>query len=308
MEQSLQEFYKALDRRYGEGDLRAVEQFLLEQARNCQAGPSPLMIAVYNEMGSFYRGVSRYRESAAAFQVSREEIALRVGCGSMEYATVLNNMAGTYRLAGHPDKAVALFREAIGIYQQNHAEKTYPYASVLNNIALAYRETGEIGSAISCLEEALALIQEMPDHRHEVAVTCSNLTALCFRAGQRERARVYLDQAMELFAACEDSENVHYAAALNSLGGIMYADRDWERALEAYEQAAAYTKRFFGENEEYAITHQNMSWVYRKQGDPERAAEALRTAHRVCMQLFGPDHERTRAIAAELRTLERTAV
>ena len=74
MQQTLQTFYQNLDQYYAAGDVDQMERFLLEteaQYRKNTAGAAQIGIAVYNELGSLYRGISRYD----AFLVSARETA-----------------------------------------------------------------------------------------------------------------------------------------------------------------------------------------------------------------------------------------
>ena len=306
MQNRLQEFYQGLDLQYAQGDLGEVEKFLITSAIRAQkSGQSGMeeQIAVYNELGSFYRGAGRYALSLDAFERARTLAAGAVGENCSQYATILNNMAGTYRLMKDYDHAIPRFLEAIRIYREEGRQKSYAYASVLNNLALAYQEPRQSDKAIAYLEQALVLIEKMPGHRHEVAVTYNNLTSLYYAAGNPKLAMLCLNRALLEFEKCSDEENVHYAAGLNSLAGFLYAEGECERALRLYRKSAEYTKRFFGENVEFAITCQNMCWVYKKMGKWDKAIAVLGKAEKVYQKLLDPEHERTRAVADDLQRL-----
>ena len=77
-----------------------------------------------------------------------------IGTDSVQYATVLNNMAGICRLMGHFDDARRLFHMAEQIYARAGEEQSYAYASVLNNMSLVYRELEDLQPAIDYLEKA----------------------------------------------------------------------------------------------------------------------------------------------------------
>ena len=113
--------------------------------------------------------------------------------------------------------------------------------------------------------------------------------------------------ALQCFEECGGQEDPHYAAALNSLAGFLYGEGDYRRAVETYQKAAEYTKRWFGENVEYAVTYQNMSWACQALGKTGEACDALTEAERVFKKLFGPDHERTQAVRDSLRRLRGAA-
>lgn len=307
MQQTLQTFYQNLDQYYAAGDVDQMERFLLEtevQYRKNTAGAAQIGIAVYNELGSLYRGISRYDASISSFQHARQLVEKEIGTDSVQYATVLNNMAGTCRLMGHFDDALRLFHMAKQIYARAGEEQSYAYASVLNNMSLVYRELEDLQPAIDYLEKALTIIWAMPNTQQEIAITYNNLAAMYRQAGNTAKAMQCVDLAMQYFDQCCEQENVHYAAGLNSLAGLLYAERDDERALELYQKSAQYTKRFFGENIEYGITCRNMYWVYERLGKRNEAIEALEKAREIFAQVLGEDDDRTCAIADDLRRLK----
>lgn len=306
MPRQAEHFYQRLDQCYAQGDLQAVEQFLLNYTQQGPETPpsSRTLIAAYNELGSLYRGTSRYDQSLAAFHRAEGLANEAFGPQSSQYATILNNMAGTYRLMGDSAAAIRRFHQAMEIYRQAGEAASYPYASALNNLSLAYRETGQIAPAIQCLEQALTVIQTMPERRQELAITYNNLTVLYCAAGKQEQAEFCLDRALQEFEQCAEEENVHYAAGLNSLAGVLYTKEAYDRAIPLYQKAAEYTKRFFGENVEYAITYENMGRVYEAMGRWEDAIDCLARAKGVYERLFGPEDQRTRSAAGELRRLQ----
>lgn len=306
IDRELDSIYKSLDQYYQRGDVQGIEDYLLGEERRIieEGGSKGVLVTVYNELGSFYRSTSRYSQSIDAFDKAGREISASLGTHCAEYATLVNNLAGTYRLAGQHEKAIGLFHQAIRTYREAGEDQSYAFASVQNNISLAYQEIGKGQLAIRHLEQALEILGELPGHVHEVAITYSNLAALYYKNGHNAEAMTCLDRALYIFESCDQTENPHYAAALNSLGGILFATGEYQRAVDTYQKAAAYTRRFFGENLDFAISHQNMCWVYRKMGDMASAIEALSVAERIYRTIFGPDHERTRTVQDELRRMK----
>lgn len=295
-------FFRELDEVYATGQSEAVERFLLERTSDCH--PLALRIAASNELGSFYRGSSRFEQSVTAFHTAAELTARELGEESLEYATVLNNLAGTFRLMGRQEDALSLFRQAGALYQKNGAECSYLYASVLNNMALVYRETGELVQAANCLEGALELICALPDRVQETAITYNNLASLYLASGQEEKAENAIRKAMDTFAQCDREENVHYAAGLNSLAGLLYQKGEYQKALELYEQSAEYTRYFFGENLEYAATWKNMAVVNKRMENRGAAANCLCRALEVYRRFLPGDSEEICALVRELDRLE----
>ncbi len=307
MVEKLTDFYSQLDWYYSQGSREELEQFLLDAVKKVETSGKDReqLIAIYNELGGFYRGISAFDASLGAFEMAKLITAEMFGDDCIQYATVLNNMAGTYRLKRSYDEAIALFEQAAEIYRQNGKEDSYEYASLLNNISLAFRETKQYDKAITYLSRALWLIEKMPDRHQELAITYNNLTAMHYAVGHKEEAMLCLERALQEFEQCSDEENVHYAAGLNSLAALLYSEGKLDRAIAVYQKSAKYTLRFFGENVEYAITCHNMAWVYRAMGDRKSAARVLEKAVQVCTRILGADHDRTMVAAEELKRLKK---
>lgn len=305
LESELDNFYDELKNYCESGDIQKIEEYL----SNCELHLSKTMrgrgilISIYNEEGFFYRSIGQYQKSIVAFEKARQEIIFRFGEDCTEYATLLNNMAGTYRMDGQRNKAIQYFLEAIKVYEKIGEGQTYPYASVQNNLALAYKQNNQTKEAIFHLEKALNLILKMPEHQSEMVAIYSNLTTLYSQLEDETTAKKYLDLALQIFEECKEEENIHYAAALNSLGGFLYGIGEDRKAIEVYQKAEQYTKLFFGENIEYGIACQNMYWVYRRMGKFKEAAQVLKKAEQVYEIMFGKGHQRTKIVKDELERI-----
>lgn len=263
------------------------------------------LIRTYNEMGACDRECGYYEESIGLFGKARALIEEEYGQDCEQYAVVLNNMAGSYRLAGEYTEALHLFCEAVEVYERIGRQDGWGYISVMNNLVLMYRDNRQLADAIRCQKKIIAILEKCSGCEQETAISCSDLAALYCENGQMEEARKYVERALTVFR--EDPEprdlHFHYAAALNSLAAFLYADGDGAGAAELYRWSAAYTKRFFGENIEYAMTCQSMHWAYRLMGECEKAIEILNKAALIFAEQLGIHHERTRTAAEELRRL-----
>ena len=303
MRETMQNFYTHLDQAYADGGITAAEQFLLGYTKAPTS--DEVCIAAWNELGSLYRGTSRFPQSLSAFEQSLSLAETVFGSAKSEYATILVNMAGTCRLAEDYERAIELFKQAIAIYLGAGEDNSYLYANVWNNLSLAYRDAGQLERAMSCLEQALSIMEGLSGYRQELAITYNNLAILAHATGDRARTAFCLNRAMEEFDACADEENVHYAAGLNSLASVLYSSGAYEQALEAFQKSAQYTLHFFGKNLEYAITYQNMSRVYEAMNQPQQALAALHETRELYVTLLGSEHPRTLAADKEIAQLRK---
>lgn len=295
MDQKIRKFYAQLQCCCHNEDFDSLEQLLRDSEQMLAQEPEHIrqLIAAYETLGTLYRGTHHFSRSLIAFQKACALLCDHFGTNCMEYAVTLSNLASTYRLANQHTVAIKLFRDVLRLYHQMGLEADYSYVNVLNNIALVYQESGQTDFAIYYLEKALKLIRSMPQCRPELTITYSNLTALHYKAGRESKAKECLEQALQVYDACKHEEHPQCPAALNSLAGILYSAKEHERALSVYQMAAEYTKRFYGETEEFAHTQQNMSWIYKERRDLHAAAEALSISARIYQTLFGPNDERT---------------
>ncbi|MBQ8144252.1 MAG: tetratricopeptide repeat protein [Butyricicoccus sp.] len=264
------------------------------------------LIRTYNDMGACDRECGCYEESISAFQKARALIEEEYGQDCEQYAVVLNNMAGSHRLAGEYMKALHLFCEAVAVYERIGRQDSWGYISVMNNLVLMYRDNRQLKDAIRCQKRVIAILEKNPASEYEAAISYSDLAALYCEDGQMDEARGCVERALQVFRADPAPRDLHfhYAAALNSLAGFRYADGDGAGAAELYQWSAAYTKRFFGENIEYAMTCQSMHWAYRMMGECGKAVEILNKAAVIFAEQLGIHHERTRMAAEELRRLK----
>ncbi len=278
-----------------------METFLLDRVR--QSRPQDdveYMVAVCDELGSFYRGCEQYDHSLAAFERAKTVAENAGATKSTLYAATLNNMAGTYRQMRDHDRAVELFQAAKGLYQELCGRASAAYIGILNNLALTHQEAGLTGLALACLEEAVTLIESTPALRFTLGITYSNLTTLYCAAGDHEQAMRCMNRALQEYEHCPEESRWHYADALNSMGGFLYAEGDYWQAIALYRKAASHTLRHEGKVPEYAAICQRMRWCYEGLGELERGLTALEEAVRVYTRFLGADHERTRAAADDL--------
>ena len=297
----MNDFYEKLDDLYNSGDAAAVETFILEAVEASGDG-SPERAGLYNELAGFYRGVSRFDESEdffykalALFKIARMEL-------SPQYATVLLNLAGLYRIKGEADRAVALFLDAMEMFKNAGDTESYEYISVLNNLALAYQEKGEYENALEYAGEALELMRAGEAGEHEIATSLNNLAASNISLGRLDRAASLIAESLEMYDAMPEP-NVHHAAALTTNAVLQYRSGKHREALEGFKRALDLTRRFFGENIEFASCRRNISDVYELLDDAPSAMAELADAVRIYERLLGSDHPSTRNAREKLEQL-----
>jgi tetratricopeptide (TPR) repeat protein len=289
----LDAFLDRLKSLYRAGDPQQIEAYLLAEIA-ATGGDQRSLCTLYNELGGYYRGVSRYRDSLDAFD--RADGCLE-GCGlalTIQAATVMINRAGTCRLMGDPAAALELYRRASAILDAHPEADPYLVASLNNNLALSYIDSGDLEEALAQAQKGCEIVMAIPGAQHAQATALVNLASISFQAGDLAAAEAQVGRAMGIFE-CMPSSNPHYAAALNLQANIRARRGNYAGAREALLQALEYTRYFFGENIEAASTLQSLAQVCSALGEDADACRWQQTAVENMQRLLGDEDARTAA-------------
>ena len=282
-------FYQQLDRLYAD-EPRSVESFLLDSlAAFRQAEDQEGIIAASNELGSLYRGQTRYDDSTVAFQEALDRMEALGLKGSVPYLTALLNRAGTYRLGGRAEEAVTDFRTVLTLLEgQSGANVPYIRASALNNLGLTYEELGRLDLAEDYAVRAMEVIRTQPGTEAEVASSQNNLATICLRQDRLEEADAWIARAMPYYESEAARQDPHLANAYTTLAAIRCRQDRLEEALAAYDTAAPVMERFFGRNLNTASLWFNGALVARNL-DRADAEDRMRRAGELYAALQGPE-------------------
>lgn len=282
-------FYQQLDRLYAD-EPRSVESFLLDSLTAFrQAEDQEGIIAASNELGSLYRGQTRYADSAAAFQEALDRMEALGLKGSVPYLTALLNRAGTYRLGGRAEEAVTDFQTVLTLLEgQSGANVPYIRASALNNLGLTYEELGRLDLAEDYAVRAMEVIRTQPGTEAEVASSQNNLATICLRQDRLEEADAWIARAMPYYESETARQDPHLANAYATLAAIRCRQDRLEEALAAYDTAAPVMERFFGRNLNTASLWFNGALVARSL-DRVDAEDRMRRAGELYAALQGPE-------------------
>lgn len=258
----LQEFLNGLDFLYAEGKGKEAEGYLKTGLRKAAAaGDDGAILAILNELMGYYRAAGRYEECQLCTKQAMELADAMGLSGTMQYGTMLLNAATGYRAAGEYEKAEVLYGEAYRIFRKHITGPDYHMASLHNNLSLLYSETGRTKEAKKELEQAMEIICKLDDAEIEVAITHTNLGNLCFQMNEKEEGKAHMEEAVRIFEKIPDGKDSHYASALSGLGEAYFHEGRLSESKDCYENALNEIERFYGENEYYRITKQNLEIV-----------------------------------------------
>jgi tetratricopeptide (TPR) repeat protein len=223
-----------------------------------QGADSAAYVAALNDVGSVLRTLKRLDESEATFRKAAE-IELRARGREADYATCINNLAGTYRLKGDYETAVALFEEAIEIYRVEVGTEHFVYLSALNNLGLVYQDMKRYDEAERLHRQVLAVLERSGKRNATYATTLNNLASVAMATGRFPEARDFLERTLELYAETAGTESVLYLTGLNNLAAACFMAGDYALAEEYFSRALTLIGRLLGtDHPDWTRTRRNL--------------------------------------------------
>jgi serine/threonine-protein kinase len=238
--------------------------------------------SIHGLQGNLDRAEAIYAE---LLEIShRHEIAPEVA------ATISNDYGLLMVERGEPEKAVALYEEALGHHRRNGSLESQDAIRTRNNLAMAFRLMGRNDEAEAGLREVLSMQRAMYDEPHpDIANTINNLAAARRRQGDLGDAerlyRAALEQRREIYG------DIHpdVAQSINNIGSILYYRDDIDGAADHFEQAYEVWREFFGgDHPRVADGLTNLGALRRRQGRLDEAVELHRRAADMQARLHGP--------------------
>ncbi len=205
--------------------------------------------AVYYNHGSNSKAIGYYLRSLGISEKLQDTLRI---------ATALINIAGVY---GDTPKDYDI---ALDYYNQltpyldplNDAEVTVYY---LMGVGEIYFKKENFEQALKYYQQALKLTENTTDHPDNLI----KLGELEFKTGHKEKAIAYLEQAYEI--ARENNQQLQTVQALTELGKV-YQDVDFQKSLEAYQEAESIANEM-GTKFELKDIYEGLSRVYANKGE-----------------------------------------
>lgn len=266
-------FYYQVDRLFEEKKLNEAEEFMKETLAQAEAeSDAGAVITVCNELGGYYRAVSRYSDGIPLYEKALKLMRDMGLARSKHYGTTLVNYATTYTMAGDTIKALNLYTEAAEIYAEAGLGADYRLATLFNNMSFLCQDLEDYPQAQEYLEKSLFILKGLEESEIEVAITYSNLANVYLAMDRIDEAKVSVKKALDLFIGESGDSDVHYAGAVCTLGEIYFKEADYEKAAALFRESMKLTERDYGEdNLSYAVLCENLALCLKELGDEEEA-------------------------------------
>ncbi len=266
-------FFAKLDAFFAGRDMQAAEAYMKESLNTAEdSGDLRSATAICNELGGYFRKLSRYEEGAALYEKALAYIEQLGLSGSEHHATTLINYATTCTQAGEREKALSFFQKAAEIFAEKGLTADYRVAALHNNISSLYQDAADLPNAEKHLRMALSVLEGLEGTGLEAAITYTNWAQLCLAADRLADAEEKVLLALGAFEKAGGGHDTHYAAAVNVLGKISYTKGDYPAAIAQFKEAMDLIQQEFGDgNMSYAVLCDNTARCYRQLGDTELA-------------------------------------
>lgn len=271
---NIEEFFAELSALFTSGNRDKIGGYLKQSLAQAETqGDAHAAITVLNEMIGHYRSVSDHKQALAASERAIEAVRLLGYEDTPGFGTTLLNVATAYRAAGDSGRALDLYLQGLEVYQRHLEPDDSRLAGLYNNLSALHMESGDYHAAIKLLRQSAHIMADKKENMLDTATIHSNLALALLRSGDKEAAGAALGAAVSIFETFEASglDAPHYAAALAIIAETRYDMGDPAAAAGLYERALAHIKKYFGENEEFAVTAANCAMAYEAMNDARQA-------------------------------------
>ena len=261
-----------------------------------------LYSSVMNEMGGYYRDLSRYDEALDSYKnavLALEKINM---LNSVEYATILVNIGNTLRLKREFENSKKVLDNAQNILKNNVDISDYRYLALLNTYSLLYSDMKNYEKAVFYMEQTIYGIEKM-GNISSLAVTYANLSALYDQLNYVDKFDKAFEKAYKIYTNELNSDIPSFAGLLNTAGIHYYRISDYEKSIMYLKQSLDISNKYFGKNLNYAITCENLSNVYIANNDILNAKQVLTEALEVYKSIRGVESEEVNRLNKELLEL-----
>lgn len=262
----IQKFYDTVDSLFSEKRPGDAEKYMLDFLAQAESrGDMAAVVTVSNELGGYYRAVSRYAEGVPLYEKALQIIEKLHQSGSPAHGTTLINYATTCTMSGDREKALSLYRQAADIFAGPGYEEDFNLATLYNNMSFVCQEMDDFAHGEEYLMKALEILKKLEESEIETASTYTNLANIYIATDRLADAKSLLQKAADIYLKETGGRDVHYAAAVSALGDVSYMERRYEEAEDRYSKALQLIARDYGtDNDNYRTIDRNLKLCRQK--------------------------------------------
>ena len=195
----------------------------------------------YNNIGLIYSQLKNFNQAIRYYNMSLEIKKKRLSPTDISIAKTLHNLADRHYQLQEYDKALSCFREALDIKEKYRKSSNHPdLCTTINAMGLIYLEKEDYKAALERFEKSKEILEmnfpAMETHPL-TATTYNNLGEVYNRLRDVDRAKLYVQKAVEILGKDEENSNMDMSISMFNLGSLHSQLGEKEKAREAYEKA-----------------------------------------------------------------------
>ncbi|GEM_PF-1421547 len=203
------------------------------------------------------------------------------GKSSVQYAALSLQAGNSFIQKFEYDSALSYFSNALKVFIAINGADHYSTASVYNSIGNLYLLTEDFKEAESYLKKALDICKRKKHKRNYsdvLMISYQQLGLMCTIFNKKDRAKIYLDNALSLAMNIAGDESI-YTASVYNIKSVNSATSDDEKALIPLVKALEVNRKVFGENHPTtAFSYYQLGSYYMNKDDYPKAIENFNNA------------------------------
>lgn len=258
---------------YGAKEYRkAIEKYNLALKTNSYSDTSRRALTAYlalvNQLGMSYYYIEDYSNSIKTLR-SVESIYCKTCKHSIQYSSVLNNLANAYLETFKYSKAEEYFKKSLLIRQKVSGKQSLDYAIGLNNLADLYNTNGNFFNAEPLYKQALTILEKAGEtNTITYAIILNNLAEIFSSSGSYELAVQNYQKSIQVKKTLEIEEESSLANTYINLATTYLKKEQFTLAEEFFIKGLKLKAEVSGtETREYGYAMHNFSELYFKKGD-----------------------------------------
>lgn len=266
-----------------ERNSKEAEKILLEAKKITEDLGHPLLIIkTYNELGIYYRNISKYSEALA---IHREAYTLSLKTNNKEWiAKTLNNIGVVYRRLDDHSKAAEFHMKALKVAEE--IKDTFSIAVSENSLGNIYSANGRYDEALSYFDKALLRAKSQKNLLGQ-AINLNNIGEVYEFSRSYELAKEYYSKSLEINKQIKNEKGI--AICLNALGKIMLYSGFPKTAYKNFSDAAIIDKKI-GDKKFIADSYINLGRSLVKMKHYDEAKQCLNQGILVAEEINSKSH------------------
>lgn len=213
---------------------------------------------------------------------------------SVNYATMLSNMAIRLANASNFTQAAEYGHEAIGIFEENGETQSLNFARLLSNTASFEKHAENYPEAIKLWQRAAAIYEVIQTKNGSGYLDCmSEITGAYAKMGNLEQA-ADINEKLTVDAVQGSKDDAHYAHSLAKRASIMATDGNYQQAI-ALESKALEIFRYRKDMDDVAQSLSDISNYLYHSGKEKAAIDTCLAALKIYENVRA--HEEDKALA-----------